>query len=225
MEFRENITSSVFTESTSNGTSQNTRTSSGGDRNEIVGLKFDLTGYTLADLTGVTLNLYAFRLDSSTREVSLYGVTQGTVSGSGNFNTETWNETATLFGDLPGLLATDSDPSTQSLNVGALTPLGNYSIAGGQAEGTIHTLGDASITSFLQGYSGSQYVTFVLAANSTSTGQFRTATKETTATATSVLTGPAGSFAPFLDFGVVPEPTTFALLGLGGLALLVRRRS
>ena len=108
----------VFSESTSDGTSQNTRTSSGGDRNEVVGLKFDLTGYTLAGLTSVSLNLFAFRADSSTRQVSLYGVAQGTLSGTGDFSTETWNESANQYGDLPGLLATDSNPATQNLNTG-----------------------------------------------------------------------------------------------------------
>ena len=224
MEFRENLSSDVFTESTSNGDSQNTRTSGNNDRNEIVGLKFDLTGYNLADLTSVSLNLFSYRADGSTRELSLYGVAQGTVSGSGNFTTETWNETATLFGDLPGLQATDGNAGTQSLNLGALTPLGNYTITSGQPEGSVQTLDDASITSFLQGYAGSQYVTFVLAANNTSSGQFRTATKEATQTATGVLTGNAGDFAGYLSFTVVPEPTTFALLGLGGLAMAVIRR-
>jgi hypothetical protein len=225
LEFREQINSSVFSQSTSDGTSQNTRTSSGGDRNEVVGLKFDLTGYTLANLTSASLNLYAFRLDNSTRFVSLYGVAQGTVSGTGNFTTETWNETASLYGDLPGLLASDSNPLTQNLNSTFLTPLGNYTIASAKPEGTIHSLSDPLITSFLQSYAGSQYLTFILAANSTSTGQFRTATRESTQTATGVLTGPAGSFAPYLSFTVVPEPSSIALFALGGLALFLRRRS
>lgn len=225
LEFREQINSSVFSQSASDGVSQNTRTSSGGDRNEVVGLKFDLTGHTLTSLTGVSLNFYAYRADNSTRQVSLYGVVQGAVSGSGNFTTETWNETATLYGDLPGLLATDNDPLTQNLNTAFVTPLGSYAITSGQPEGTVRSLSDPLITSFIQSYSGSQYVTFILAANSTSTGQFRTATREATQTATGVLTGAAGSFAPYLSFTVVPEPSSIALFALGGFALLLRRRS
>lgn len=212
MEFRENLNGGVFTESTSDGTSQNTRTSSGGDRNEVVGLKFDLSGYTLADLTNVTLNLYAYRLDNSTRQVSVYGVHQGTVSGTGTYTTETWNESATHFGDLPGLQASDGDCSTQSLNQGALTPLGNYTIGSGQPEGTLHTFNDPSITAFVQSYSGSSFLTFVLAANSTSTGQFRTTTRETTATETSVLTGNAGDFAPYLKFDIIGTSPTSGLV-------------
>jgi hypothetical protein len=131
----------------------------------VVGLKFDLTSYSLADLTSVSLNLFAFRLDTSTRQVSLYGVAQGTSSGTGDFGTETWNETANQYGDLPGLPAMDSNPATQNLNTGYLTPLGNYTLASGQLEGTIRSLNNALITSFIQSYSGSQYVTFILAAN------------------------------------------------------------
>jgi hypothetical protein len=48
-------------------------------------------------------------------------------------------------------------------------------------------------------------VTFVLVAGSTSTGQFRTATRETTTTATGVLSGAAGDFAPFLRFSATPS--------------------
>src|SRR5688572_4889623 len=85
----------------------NTRTSSNGDRNEIVALRFDLNEHTLSNLTEVTLHIVNFR-NNSARQVALYGVKQGAVGGTGSFSTENWDETAlTAFGDMPGLTSTD----------------------------------------------------------------------------------------------------------------------
>jgi len=205
-----------------NNTSQNTRTSSGGDRNEIVGLAFDLSSYTLSELENVSLNLYSFRNDTSTRFVDLYGVAFGTAAPQGGLTPATWDESnLSTFGSMPGLLATDSDYLTQSLDVGNLVSLGQITVAGA-SEGDLQTFSDAAITTFIQGYAGSR-VTFLLAAGNDSTGQFRTATKETTATATGVLTGDAGDFAPYLSF-VVPEPSSMALIGMAGLVMTVARR-
>jgi hypothetical protein len=212
--------------SVNNGTSMNTRTSSGGDRNEIVGLAFDLSGYTLADLTSISLNLISFRADSSTRVVDLYGITQGVSGGTGAFTTETWDESISLFGDMPGLDLTDGNYLTQSINMGSVTHLGQFTIASGQPEGSVQVLASAALNSFIQSYSGSTRVSFLLAAGNNSTGQFRIASREATQTATGVLTGSAGDFAPYLSFTVVPEPSTAALacLGLLGMAMARRRR-
>jgi len=172
------------------------------------------------------LNLINYRNNNSAREVALYGVAQGTVSGSGSFTTETWSDsTVSVFGDVPGLLATDSDPLTQSLNLASLTPLGAVAPINNTSEGTTVIFNDAALTTFIQGYSGSDLVTFVLAANPgyTSSGQWRAATKE--AASLTTIVGAAGDFAPYLEFSVVPEPTSLALFGLGGLALMLRRRS
>lgn len=211
--------------SVSDGTSMNVRTSSAGDRSEIIGLAFDLSGYTLSDLSSASLNLFSFRLDASTRVVDLYGVKQGVSGGSGLFTTETWGESITTFGDMPGLDVTDGNFLTQSINAGNVIHLGQFTIASGQAEGSLQTLASAGLDSFLQGYSGSTRVSFLLAAGNNSTGQFRTSSRETTATATGVLTGNAGDFAPYLSFTVVPEPSAFVLAGLAGLGLVMRRRS
>lgn len=200
-----------FTQNAVNGTELNTRTASNGTRNEIVGLRFDLAGYSLSDLTNVTLNLTAFRTDGSTRIVNLYGVTQGTAGGTGTYTTETWSDTALdtadLFGDLPGLLNTDNLPETQSLNLAALNFLMQINIPGNSiAEGDLITFSNATITSFIQDYTGSDQLTFILAAGNGSSGQWRTTSKEATSTDTGVVTGAAGDLAPFLEFDIAPAP-------------------
>jgi uncharacterized delta-60 repeat protein len=183
----------------------NTRTSINGDRNEIIGLRFDLSGYTLGylNLTNVSLRLTSFRDDSYTRVVDLYGVAQGTTGSTGSLTTENWDETAlTAFGDLPGLLATDTNYLSQSINLGSVTHLGRITVTGA-VEGATQVFNDLALTAFIQGYTGSDRVTFLLAAGGTSTGQFRVASKEATNLATTGLfTGPAGTFAPALSFSV-----------------------
>lgn len=208
-----------------NGASMNTRTSSAGDRSELIGLRFDLTGYTLANMANVSLNLTSFRNDTSTRIVNLYGVTPGATAAEGSFTTETWTETGlTTFGAMPGLLATDGNFLTQSLDPAKTTLLGTITVANA-SEGATQTFSDPALTAFIQAISGSQNVTFLLAAGNNSTGQFRVGSKEATQLTTAGLfTGPAGTFAPSLTF-VVPEPSTIAFFTLGGLALLLRRRS
>ena len=60
------------------------------------------------------------------------------------------------------------------------------------------------LTSFVQSYSGSSRVTFLITAADgyTSNGQGRYCSKEATATETGVLTGSAGDLAPYLSFTV-----------------------
>ncbi|HVR35304.1 MAG TPA: Ig-like domain-containing protein [Methylomirabilota bacterium] len=193
----------------SNGDSMNTRTSGNGDRNEVVALRFDLEGFTLAELQEVSLNIVNYR-DNSAREVALYGVAQGTAGGTGLFTTEDWTESGVVvFGDMPGLLVTDGDFLTQSLNMDALTPLGQITFSS-LTKGTAETFNDPALTSFLQGYTGSSLVTFILAAapDYTSSGQARFASREATALDGGTPLGEAGDFAPYLSFrtGAAPEP-------------------
>jgi len=166
-----------------NSTAMNTRTSSGADRNEIIGLRFDLTGYELNSLSNVSLKLIAFRSDTGTRVVDLYGVTQGTVASEGSFTTENWSETGMVtFGSMPGLLATDGDLLTQSINSNQVTFLGRLTVPGNSVPaGGTNSFTNPTLTAFVQNYSGSQRITFLLAAGNNSTGQFRVASREANA--------------------------------------------
>jgi hypothetical protein len=186
-------------------------------------MAFDLSAYTLTSVSSVSLNLVSYRLDTSTRVVDLYGVAQGTAGGSSSFTTETWNESMTLFGDMPGLQLTDLDYLTQSFNMGAVTHLGQFTIASSQPEGSVQSLSGPALDSFIQNYTGGSRLTLLLAAGNQSTGQFRVATREATGTATGVLTGSEGDFAPYLEFTVVPEPS-LAALGMLALGFMLRDR-
>jgi hypothetical protein len=179
----------------------NTRTSSNGDRNELVALRFDLSEHTLAGLADVTLNIVNFRANSA-RQVALYGVKQGSVGGSGIFTTENWDETfLATFGDMPGVTVTDGDFTTQNLNPEQVTFLGQITFANLE-KGSIETFSDPALTAFIRAYTDSKLVTFLLAAapGYTSTGQARFASKEAVALDGGEPTGAPGDFAPFLNF-------------------------
>ncbi|MGZ8899118.1 MAG: Ig-like domain-containing protein, partial [Limisphaerales bacterium] len=161
------------------GSDLNTRTSSAGDRNEIVALRFDLSDHTLSNLTEVTLNLINFR-NNSARQVALYGVHRGVQGGTGLYTTEDWTEFDLFaFGDIPGLMVSDGDFLTQSIDSTKVTPLGQITFAN-LTKGTTETFSNPALTDFIRGYTGSKLVTFILAAapEYTSTGQARFASKE-----------------------------------------------
>jgi hypothetical protein len=182
------------------GSDLNTRTSMNGDRNELVVLRFDLSEYTLADLSEVTLNIVNFR-NNSARQVALYGVRQGVKGATEMYTTEDWQEIGLGFGDIPGLLATDGDFTTQSIDESKVTSLGQITFAN-LTKGTTETFNDPTLTDFVRSYAGSKLVTFLLAAapGYTSTGQARFASREATALEGDPPGEEAGKFAPHLSF-------------------------
>jgi hypothetical protein len=106
-------------------------------------------------------------------------------------------------------VTTDGDFLTQSLNLDALTPLGQITFSS-RTKGTAETFNDPALTGFIQGYTGSSLVTFILAAapNYTSSGQARIASREAVALDGGTPLGEAGDFAPYLSFrtGAAPQP-------------------
>jgi hypothetical protein len=182
----------------------NTRTSSNGDRNEIVALRFDLSEHTLSNLTDLTFNIINFR-NNSARQVALYGVKHGSMGATGLFSTDDWDESAlTAFGDMPGLTLTDNDFTTQNLNSEQITFLGQITFSNLQ-KGTVETFSDPALTAFIRSYTGSKNVTFLLAAapGYTSTGQARFASREAIGLEAGEPTGNPGDFAPYLSFRAV----------------------
>jgi len=203
------------TNSGANTVALNTRTSSETNRNEIIGLRFDLADYSMAAISNVSLNLIAYRDDASTRIVNLFGVAAGTVAAEGSYTTEDWNESAmTTFGSLPGLLPGDGDLLTQGIDSNHVTFLGQITVAGGSVPaGGVHSFTGSRLTEFVRGYTGTERITFLLAAGNNSTGQFRVASREATALDPATgIAGGLGDFAPDLEFDAGGDSPASALL-------------
>jgi hypothetical protein len=206
------------------GSDLNTRTSVNGDRNEIVALRFDLSEHTLAELSEVTLNIVNFR-NNSARQVALYGVRQGARGGTGTFSTEDWEEIGLAFGDIPGLLVTDSDYLTQSIDENNVTALGQITFSN-LTKGTVETFSDPALTDFVRNYAGSKLVTFLLAAapGYTSTGEARFASREAFALEGDTPGDEGGHFAPYLNFktGSAVEAVRIVNVGRNGNELTLQ---
>src|SRR5262245_9079613 len=70
-----------------NATSMNIRTITTpvtGNRNELIALRYDLTGIDFANVTAASLNLIWHRDNTSTRPWVLYGVSDGATGGDNN---------------------------------------------------------------------------------------------------------------------------------------------
>ncbi len=216
------------------GTSINIRTITTpvtGNRNEIIGLRFDTTGVNFANVTAATLKMVWHR-DSNTnsRPWVLYGVNDGAVGGDNNgmtpgYDDNTWSEAAVRMSTMPGLIY-DGDSTTQGINGATTTNLGTGTfVPPAVTKGSVYTFAPASLLTFLSSHPDN-LVSLLLAApsNSTQTGQDRFATKEATSLDAGAPTGPAGSFAPILELTLVPEPASLTLVAVMGLALAATRR-
>ncbi len=185
---------------TGNGTNLNARWSfsaSPPNRNEWIALKFDLSAYSdKARLANVALRTTMFRTHTSnSRTLQLYALTPGT-SG------ENWPEATITYGSMPGFTF-DANSTTNVLNVGgALQSLGAFPVSGVNNEGDVTLINPASLTTLVQGMGGNNLLTVLISEQNSNTAQWRIASREATATETNVLTGPVGSFAPYLQFDV-----------------------
>jgi hypothetical protein len=188
------------------GTSMNTRIVFSGDanRNELMVMRFDLTGIDVSSFSDATLNLTHHRNNGSQRPYIVYGVNDGAMGGDNNsmtpgFDDNNWDEGSTVMSTMPGLVY-DGDSTTQGINVSGLFD-------------------------FLANHPD-DLVTLIVARDPSidSSGQDRFATKETTELDSGTPTGVAGDFAPYLELTAIPEPATAALLGMVGLLLTAPRR-
>ena len=177
--------------------------------NEVIGLRFDLSGYTLADISAASVELVNFR-PMSNRTVHLYGVKSGTVAKDNNgtqsgFATSTWSEGSIQFSTMPGL-DRDGDANTYSLDTPNVVDLGTFN-TNGLAEGSLTVFAAPELTAFLTTYSvEDKLVTFLITVDTNNTGQSRFASKEATRTQAGAPIVPAGTHAPRLVF-TLPDPS------------------
>jgi hypothetical protein len=215
----------------SNGTSINIRTITTpvtGNRNEIIGLRFDLTGINFANVTAASLKMIWHRDNTATRPWVLYGVNDGAVGGDNNgmtpgYDDNTWAEATVRMSTMPGLIY-DGDSTTQGVNGAATVNLGSGNFAAA-LKGSAATINAIGLLTFLSAHPD-DLATLLLAtpSNSTQTGQDRFAGKEATSLDGGAPTGAAGAFAPYLELTVVPEPASLALVAVTCLTLLASSR-
>lgn len=183
-----------------------------GVRAKLVYWKFDLSGVS-GDLSGATLTVN-FTGANRTRTMDVYGLTDE--SG------DTWGESTITYDSAPGIIQPADggvayNSGFESMDPAKLPLLTTFTTPS-TAGSTATTAGDADVDSFLAADTNG-LVTFVMyLAGSDSNASYFLASKENLG-GTSVyptLTLPNAT--------LVPEPAALSLLGVGGLALLARRR-
>ena len=202
-------------DSNRNGNDQmNARTDIDGDDNDVCLLRFDLTGQTIA-ASGNSLNLVWYRDDSSSdKTLSLYGLNETHAAET------TWAEDVVTYNTCPGLIPDGQDPTEETglghtwddvrdLDTANLTLLIGSQPYGPQVTGQVYTFSGAGLDAFLNADTNGQVTFLILRGDaSTSSNQARFQVKE------------VGDGA----YLVVPEPATMALLGLGSLLAVRRKR-
>ncbi len=165
------------------------------NRNEWIALKFDLSAYPdKTRFENVALRTIMYRANlNNTKTLRLYALTPG-IAG------ENWSESTITYGTMPGFTF-DANSNTNILNVGgALQSLGTFGVTGVEGEGNLSNINPASITNLIRGMGANNLLTLLISYDVSSTGQWRIASREATATETNVLTGVAGTFAARLEF-------------------------
>ncbi len=202
------------------------RTNASNDRFDAIFLRFDISDYVSGSFTGpVTLGLTKWRDDDTLTDLIVYGLNESVdtwIEGDGGTDNNPVGELT--YDNAPGI-AQDSDFGDNDIDLTEVSVLVSdaegFQLTGN--EGDEITVSDADFLTFLNADTDG-LVTFIIARTDDDGGIDDIATKETTDLATS--TGSAGDFAPTLSFDgtLVPEPATVALLGLGGLVMLSRKR-
>ena len=169
-------------------------------RSKTAYIRFDLTGAAEPDLSDSYLTFEATYLKGGAKGVEVYGL----IDGDG----DSWDESTITYNTAPGVLATTL--GNCELDLAAVTLLGTITTP---AAGDPYPVSfssnptDLPLADFL-GADTNNLVTFIFIGTNNE-GEIATKEHET-------------FMAPTLT--VVPEPTTLALLGLGGAVLLRRRR-
>lgn len=175
--------------------------------NQIIVLRFDLTGKNRLQSTKAWLKLTSSKLNTTSQgSLYFYGVAQGAIGSdirdplnpvSGTSTDNNWPESGTVFSTTPGLLF-DADATTPGVDPSVTTYLGGVGIDNGNRdEGSELILSTPELQTFLTDHPD-DVVTILITSSINGTSQKRFATKEATSLDTIVTPVPAGTYAPRL---------------------------
>ena len=175
----------------------------GSGNQEVVALRFDLSGYPPADIISADVRLINHRLNSSTVPLHFYGVIDDSTgynavtTAEGTVTDDDWPEGGTNFGQFPGL-EYDGITTTQGVRADRAVDLGVVQTSPGNNnvnEGSEVILSSQALTDFLKNHPDNIVTIFIVDDSSGTEGQKRFASRECNNLdgETDVL---AGTFAP-----------------------------
>jgi len=172
------------------------------DRNEVIALRFDLTGYDRSTIASAALRLIAYRANTSSQTLRLYGVTDGATgynvvtTTEGTATDDNWPENGTLFSTMPGL-EYDATVTTRGVRMDRVTDLGTGAVSSTTAEGAEVLISTAGLKDFLVAHADN-VVTILVVSDTVSGNQKRFASRQATALFSAGTPQPAGTYAPKL---------------------------
>lgn len=182
----------------------------GEDRNEIIALRFDLSGTDRSTIETAELQLINFRTrENPNRPLRFWGVVDGatgynaTTSSEGDFTDDDWPEDGVVYSTMPGL-EFDGDSATRGVLMDRVIDLGLREGAAEDVEGEITSLATTELTDFIVDHPD-DLVTILIEVEALSNGQMRYASKEATGLDSGGSVEP-GTYAPKLVLEVVPVP-------------------
>ena len=203
------------------------RTETNTAKNHLGYLRFDTS--SLQQVTAASLQWFWYDNQSVPLEVTVYALNDG-VSG------EVWDEQSLTYNTAPGLDQDGITPQTEANNGASETEIQDLDLSQltliapstevTQVEGQQYTVpaqGTALIDFLNADTNGS--VTFIIAREALNTTRLINLTsKDAESSASGVLSGEAGDFAPTLTVTTVPEPGSLGLIATGLACLFSRRR-
>lgn len=193
------------------------------NRNDMIVMRFDLTSVVnKSQIQNASINMIATR-SNEVHPLRYFGVTPGTSNGANT--AENWDENSLNMATFPAMTV-DGDSSTRGVVLGSVSDLGQGAGTNSDVEGGLVTFSSAALDTFLQGLGATNLVSFIVQMDDIDGGQMRYQTKEATLLASGDpnMPMPAGTYAPYLEFSVVPEPASAVLLGFMGLILATKLR-
>ena len=171
------------------------------DRNEVIALRFNLTGYNRSEIAGAAVRLVNFRANSASQTFRMYGVNDGAtgynavITTEGTGTDDNWPESGTTFSSMPGL-EFDASPTTRGIRSDRVTNLGTAA-APNTTEGTEINLSTLALKDFLIAHEDS-VVTILVVSETVNNNQKRFASREATTLEAGGTPKPAGTYAPRL---------------------------
>ncbi|WP_035604153.1 hypothetical protein [Haloferula sp. BvORR071] len=171
------------------------------DRNEVLALRFNLSGYDRSKIAAAAVRLVNYRANSASQTLRIYGVNDNATgynavtATDGTGTDDNWPENGTTFSSTPGL-EFDALATSRGIRLDRVTDLGTAA-ATNTAEGTEVNISTAALKDFLVAHPDN-IVTILVVSETVNGNQKRFASREATTLETGGTAKPAGTYAPRL---------------------------
>lgn len=174
------------------------------NENQVVALRFDLSGSPRAGYSTFSIDLINYRTNATPKSLAFYAVRDGAVGEDNNgsapgYSDNNWDENSILFSTMPGLhwantSTTDQGPNTDAIYLGTISA--SLMVTN---KGQINSFRSTALNDFMQTNADDSVTFLVVGADENEAGSnylIRISSKELTSLDGSAPAAAAGTFAP-----------------------------